>query len=102
MQIVLAVGEVYGSFNSSGETTRQNIMKNTTITLTEMEKEVLLTIYLEGEGYEEGTIKAMHPEDLSDYTGIPMKILRGVIGSLVKKDKLFDYENDCFCIEIKG
>jgi len=87
MQIVLVDSQIYDSFNSSGETIPQHIMKNTTITLTEMEAKVLN--YLREDGwYNWGGEPHFSDVDASDVcyaTGISKTSIGGVLGSLSKK-----------------
>jgi hypothetical protein len=60
-------------------------MKNKNIPLTELETQILTLMFkdAEGNGHDFGII-----ENLSDNEGVDMKVARGVISSLVKKDIL--------------
>lgn len=60
-------------------------MKNKNTTLTELETQILTLMFkdAEGNGHDFGII-----ENLVDYEGVDMKVARGVISSLVKKDIL--------------
>jgi hypothetical protein len=64
-------------------------MKNKNTTLTELETQILTLLFkdAEGNGHDFGII-----ENLVDYEGIDMKVARGVLSSLVKKDIITVHE----------
>lgn len=67
-------------------------------TFTELEQKVLDTLKEYGEDYNEA--HTLHPDDLSENSGIVPEKLRGVISSLSKKEaiEISEYPNESTCI----
>lgn len=59
--------------------------------LTEMEKQVLTALI--GMLYAEAGFSDVDAKDLSSITKIPMRVIRGVLGSLCKKDIIYIDDN---------
>lgn len=66
------------------------------LNLTELETQVL-TKLIDGL-YAEAGFSDVDANDLSKWTGIPMKSIRGVIGSLIKKDIIWVEDNGEYVI----
>jgi len=70
-------------------------MKTTETNYTDMEQEVIMCIHLHGPGYDDGTGEyrpTITSTCISDYSGIPMKKLRGVLSSLEQKGAIDEVE----------
>ncbi len=67
-----------------------NLTQLETITLTELIKNVDIDIN------EDSIFSSVETEDLSQFTGIEIKKMRGVVGSLIKKGIVYleDYDDD--------
>lgn len=66
------------------------------LNLTELETQVLKS-FINGL-YAEAGFSDIDANDLSKWTGIPMKVIRGVIGSLIKKDIMWVEDNGEYVI----